>query len=274
MSLAIIMAYTFSHIARIVGGRLKECRDPETTIKHLAIDSRRIVSPQASVFFALPGKRRDGHDFIADAFAGGIRHFVVNRLPSSNHFAEASFVLVGDVLTALQALCTYHRRQFDLSVVGITGSNGKTIVKEWLFQLLRHRFAVVRSPKSYNSQIGVPLSVWQLEDQHEVALFEAGISRPAEMEKLAPLIDCRIGILTNIGDAHSEGFASKEQKLREKLRLFQRAEYLVYCKDDPLIERFAGKGPWKTFSWSEKGPATLQVDRIASEPLGTRIDVS
>jgi alanine racemase len=150
-------------------------------------------------------------------------------------YRNCCFIVVPNTLEALQKLAAWNRSQYDIPVVGITGSNGKTIVKEWLFELL-HNHAVIRSPKSYNSQVGVPLSVWNLSGDYELAIFEAGISKPGEMQNLQRIIQPTIGILTNIGESHQENFVSKQQKLEEKLKLFESCDTLIYCKDQPLVE--------------------------------------
>jgi Alr-MurF fusion protein len=209
------------HIARIVGSSSK---GDDTIIEHLVLDSRKIYSPATSLFFALQGARRDGHQFIAEVYKKGVRNFIVTRKQEQDTYPEATFILVNDSLAALQQLATWHRQQFNIPVIGITGSNGKTIVKEWLYQLLHPDYSIVRSPKSYNSQIGVPLSVWQMNEQNTLAIFEAGISRPGEMEKLEKIIQPTIGVLTNIGEAHSEGFDSIKQKEAEKRILFKNAK--------------------------------------------------
>ena len=216
------MNYQLSHIASIVNAEEKIVSD--TIIEHLLPDSRRVYSPATSLFFALKGPRRDGHQFISDLYKRGIRSFVVSETIDTGSFPEATFLLVKDTLAALQQLAAYHRRQFKIPVIGITGSNGKTIVKEWLYQLLHEDFNIVRSPKSYNSQTGVPLSVWQMNEQNTLAIFEAGISKPGEMEKLEKIIQPTIGVLTNIGEAHSEGFDSQTQKEEEKKKLFRNAK--------------------------------------------------
>jgi alanine racemase len=214
------MKYTLDHIARIIGSASEVIADP---VEYLLLDSRKIYSPSTSLFFALKGQRRDGHQFIPEVYKKGVRSFVVSDPVDTSAYPDASFVIVKDTLDALQQLAAFHRRQFTIPVIGITGSNGKTIVKEWLYQLLHQDHAIVRSPKSYNSQIGVPLSVWQMNEQHTLAIFEAGISKTGEMEKLEKIIQPTIGVLTNIGEAHSEGFASMEQKEAEKRILFQNA---------------------------------------------------
>lgn len=231
-----------------------------TSIAHLLTDSRRMLLPAQSLFFALKGMRQDGHDFIADAYAKGVRNFVISGTINTAAFPDANFLRVANVHEAIHQLVRFHRQQFELPIIGITGSNGKTIVKEWLFQVLQDDFSIVRSPRSYNSQLGVPLSVWQLQASHTLGIFEAGISRMGEMEKVAPIIDCTLGIFTNIGEAHSEGFASIDIKIKEKLRLFQSAESIIYCQDDSRVHQAmqALKGK-RFFTWSRENAKT-QVD--------------
>ncbi len=166
------MTYTIENIAGIVGGRLQS-GDPHAAIEQLLIDSRKLTYPATSIFFALDGPRRNGHLFIEDLYRRGVRNFVVHRSIDLNSIPGSNIVAVSDTLSALQALASHHRKQFDIPVIGITGSNGKTIVKEWLNQLLNHKYHIVRSPKSYNSQIGVPLSVWQINEKHDLGIFEA-----------------------------------------------------------------------------------------------------
>ncbi len=215
------MNYQVSHIANIIGTSSSVVHDAD--IEQLLLDSRRVHSGATSLFFALKGHRRDGHQFIADLYKKGVRSFVVSQAVDTAACPEANFIFVHDTLIALQQLAAYHRQQFTIPVIGITGSNGKTIVKEWLYQLLHEDFNIVRSPKSYNSQIGVPLSVWQMNEQNSLAIFEAGISQPGDMEKLQKIIQPTIGVLTNIGEAHSEGFKNKIQKTEEKKILFKNA---------------------------------------------------
>lgn len=215
------MKYSPDHIARIVDSTSKV---GTASIEHLLLDSRKVYSPATSLFFALKGQRRDGHGFIPELYKKGVRHFVISESIDPIAYPEADFIVVADTLTALQQLAAWHRRQFNIPVIGITGSNGKTIVKEWLYQLLHDEYNIVRSPRSYNSQIGVPLSIWQMNEQHTLGIFEAGISQPGEMEKLEKIIQPTIGVLTNIGEAHSEGFDSSEQKEKEKKILFKNAE--------------------------------------------------
>jgi len=211
------LSYKITNIAKILHA---PAISSEAEITELCTDSRKITYPDQSLFFALISERRDGHDFIAEAYQTGVRAFVVSKSVDTSIFPEAAFIQVPDTLDALQQLAAHHRAQFNIPVIGITGSNGKTIVKEWLYQLLGRDYSIVRSPRSYNSQIGVPLSVWKMNAAHNLAIFEAGISKPGEMERLAAIIRPTIGILTTMGPAHDEGFLSREEKLREKLKLF------------------------------------------------------
>ncbi|HRI58114.1 MAG TPA: alanine racemase, partial [Saprospiraceae bacterium] len=247
------------------------------------LDSRQIAAPTFALFFALPGERHDGHRYLADLYKAGVRQYIVSQNVDTKDYPEANILQVENTLDALQSLAAFHRTQFQIPVVGITGSNGKTVVKEWLWQLLAPDFNIVRSPKSYNSQVGVPLSVWQMHPEHSLALFEAGISRPGEMERLARIIRPTIGIFTNIGPAHREGFSSKLQKVEEKMRLFEDTDVLIFCADHEPIAAAAkaweGGKPGtrnqepRTFSWSKEGnPADLQITDIETVPDGsTRI---
>jgi UDP-N-acetylmuramyl pentapeptide synthase len=201
--------YTLSEISGIVQGKLHGTH-PENPVRQLLIDSRKLAGAESSLFFAIKGERHDAHRFIPDLYAHGLRNFVVTSLPQSLYeLPEANFILgYRHAKCFAKIVCTHHRKQFSIPVIGITGSNGKTIVKEWLYQLMREEKNIVRSPKSFNSQVGVPLSVWQMNSEHEMALFEAGISRTGEMEKLERIIKPTTGIFTNIGQAHSENFSS------------------------------------------------------------------
>jgi alanine racemase len=214
-----------SHIARILEADPMISND--ATIEHLLLDSRKINFPATSLFFALKGPRRDGHQFIPDLYKKGVRNFICSEKINLSLYPDANFLQVDDGLQSLQQLAAYHRGQFNIPVIGITGSNGKTIVKEWLYQLLHEDHNIVRSPKSYNSQIGVPLSIWQMNEQHELGIFEAGISEQGEMLRLEKMIRPTIGILTNIGEAHSEGFNDTEHKFREKLVLFRNCKTVI-----------------------------------------------
>lgn len=247
-------SYSLSQISEIVGGQLVG-NDGEREVSDLLIDSRQLVAADQALFFALVSSRNDGHKYIKDLYGKGVRAFVVSRVPDLN-LPKASFVLVNDTLKALQALAAYHRAQFEIPVVGITGSNGKTIVKEWLTQLLSPDFNIVRSPKSYNSQVGVPISVWQMNGQHQLGIFEGGISEPDEMVSIQDMIRPTIGVFTNIGQAHDENFISRVQKAGEKLNLFTKVEKLVYCMDYPEIQQVVLKSgvalKIQLFVWSRK----------------------
>ncbi|HLY71707.1 MAG TPA: Mur ligase family protein, partial [Puia sp.] len=177
----------------------------DDAIEHLLTDSRRLIYPDTTLFFALGGSRRSGVQFMEELYQRGVRNFVTDNKINVKNYKNANIILVKNSLTALQQLAGFHRSKFDIPVIGITGSNGKTIVKEWLNQLLEDEYNIVRSPRSYNSQIGVPLSVWQMNESSELGIFEAGISKTEEMKKLEKIIQPTIGIFTNIGEAHSEG---------------------------------------------------------------------
>lgn len=272
--------YTLSQIQHILRADWLQQASPSAPIEQLLLDSRTVSAPPVSLFFALPGQRHDGHRYLADAYRAGVRHFVVCQPVDVSLLPEANILQVKNALDALQTLVAWHRAQFHIPVVGITGSNGKTVVKEWLHQLLAPDFHIVRSPKSYNSQVGVPLSVWQMNEQHTLALFEAGISQPREMERLARVIQPTVGIFTNIGPAHREGFASKMDKVREKMRLFDTAETLVFCADDEKIalaaqEWAVEKSGRRAISWSKTGQrAQFRVSEIQTLPTGsTRISL-
>jgi alanine racemase len=215
--------YTVSAIGLIIKANAIIAHDDGITT--LLTDSRRIANAPQALFFAL-NNRRDGHLFINEAYEAGVRSFVVQQQPAEP-LINANYLVVGNVLKALQMLAAHHRAQFNLKVIGITGSNGKTIVKEWLYQLLVAEYNIVRSPKSYNSQIGAPLSVWNINAENTLGIFEAGISTVNEMEQLAAIIKPDIGILTHIGSAHDEGFANRREKVLEKLKLFKGSELLV-----------------------------------------------
>lgn len=237
--------------------------NPNEEIEHILTDSRKVIHTEKSLFFALVGQRHNGHKFIKELYEKGVRNFVLSD--TSVFVPENCNVLfVNNTLDALQELATFHRKQFNLPVIAITGSNGKTVVKEWLYQLLKEDKNIVRSPKSYNSQIGVPLSVWQISNEHELGIFEAGISMPGEMEKLQNIILPNIAIFTNIGEAHAKNFTSIEQKISEKIKLFASPETIIYCKDYILIDS-ALKSAYpnkNTIVWSKKSKADLQIAKI------------
>lgn len=219
------MSYSINAIAKLLD--LPAHQQGAIEIRFLVTDSRKLVFPAESLFFAIAGPRRKGLDFVKEVYAKGVRCFVIDEAFDSALFPNAIFLHVPNVVAALQCIAAYHRKQFPIPVIGITGSNGKTIVKEWLYQLLSTDYNIVRSPRSYNSQIGVPLSVWQMNAGHTLGIFEAGISTVREMASLEKIIQPTIGVLTNIGETHSEGFETKEQKLKEKLLLFSNAATII-----------------------------------------------
>ena len=228
------MIYTIEKIATLIGAR--RYGDCDANVRWLLTDSRSLCFPEETLFFALRSKRNDGHRYVDDLYRRGVRSFVVEQVPEHPQ-PDANYLKVPSALAALQRLAERHRDEFDIPVVGITGSNGKTMVKEWLYQLLLPSQKIVRSPRSYNSQIGVPLSVWLLNEQTEVALFEAGISQPGEMMALHDIIQPTIGVLTRLGSAHQEHFRSMEEKCMEKLELMHDTNALVYPMDDNTVSR-------------------------------------
>jgi Alr-MurF fusion protein len=277
------LLYSLLEIASITGGTLLPGKKEPVSIKELLIDSRRLSHPESTLFIAIVSRRNDGHKYIRDLYEKGVKNFLVSR-PSPEHsgwnfqgeeFQDASFIFVENTLDALQKLGAYHRSRFKIPVIGITGSNGKTIVKEWLFQLMNRDKKIVRNPKSYNSQIGVPLSVWKMEPGNELALFEAGISQPEEMEKLERIIRPTIGIFTNIGHAHDEGFRNTGQKTREKLKLFRNCDSLVYSSDHEGIDRKVTGEPSlaqvKKFTWGRAKEANLRIVRYSRKVTFTTI---
>ena len=263
--------YTIEKVTTLIGARRIGTADAQ--IEWLLTDSRSLCFPENTLFFALKTSRNDGHRYIADLYRRGVRNFVVTApptLPKGKGYEDANFLIVPSPLEALQRLAERHRDEFDIPVVGITGSNGKTMVKEWLYQILSPNHHVTRSPKSYNSQIGVPLSVWLMDEQADMALIEAGISQPGEMRSLADIIQPTIGILTSLGSAHQENFRSMEEKCMEKLQLFEHAQTLIYNADDDTISRCIRRSGYKgkKIAWSrDNESAALYV--IARQETGT-----
>lgn len=274
------MIYNLSQISKVIGAQLKGNRLASATtqpkVQFLLTDSRSLTYPDQTLFFALVTAKGDGHKYIPQLYQQGVRAFVVSISPDNfrNTCPEAWFLVVNNTETALQQLATHHRQNFKIPVVGITGSNGKTIVKEWLYQLIHDTRDVVRSPRSYNSQIGVPLSVWQLHEGTELAIFEAGISQPGEMENLEKIIRPTIGILTNIGTAHDAGFESHQQKLIEKLRLFKDSDIIIYNADIPGVSdamEIAGVGA-RSMAWTRKHKdAQIEVLNVQRDESSTTI---
>lgn len=266
-----MLQYNINRIAEIMQARILQQAAASGYVEHLLIDSRRVIHPSAALFFAITTARRDGHDFIKEAYNKGVRCFAIQKEINTQLFPEASFLLVTDTLKALQQLAAYHRQQFSIPVIGITGSNGKTIVKEWLYQLLNEQYNIARSPKSYNSQVGVPLSVWQLQPQHTLAIFEAGISQKGEMNALQQVIQPTIGVLTNIGEAHADGFTDATEKLIEKQQLFPTAQ-VVICSPEKLHTHSLSNTT--LFSWGTEATNTLVVHTITKQLSETTITFS
>ena len=246
------MKYSIEKVTTLIGAR--RYGNSEGQVSWLLTDSRSLCFPEETLFFALKTQRNDGHRYIQDLYNRGVRQFVVEQVPEHYEtlYPEANFLRVPHTLAALQRLAERHRDEFDLPIVGITGSNGKTMVKEWLYQLMLPSQRIVRSPRSYNSQIGVPLSVWLLNEQTEVGIFEAGISQPGEMMALRDIIQPTIGVLTTLGAAHQENFRSMEEKCMEKLELMHDTEAMVYCSDNDIVSRCIRRMSYKgeKISWS------------------------
>ena len=270
------MNYTISEIALII--KAEDYKFPEKEVSVILTDSRSLTFPEETLFFALVTERNNAHRYIYDLYRKGVRHFVISDdIANKDEMPDANFLKVSDTLVALQQLAAVHRKRFDIPVIGVTGSNGKTIVKEWLYQLLHEDYNMVRSPRSYNSQIGVPLSIWQMNESTELAVIEAGISRPGEMDKLEAIIKPTVGIITNIGGAHQEGFASMQEKSLEKLALFKDSDCIIYNGDSALISDTVEKMCLGTreIAWSYKdknGP--LYIIKVSKEEENTRIRYS
>jgi alanine racemase len=268
------MTYTIERVATLIGAQ--RLGHAEARISFVLTDSRSLCFPEETLFFALRSNRNDGHQYISELYRRGVRCFVVEEVPTqaTNQFGDANFLVVSSTLQALQCLAQRHRETFNIPVVGITGSNGKTMVKEWLYQLLSPQMVITRSPRSYNSQIGVPLSVWLLNSHSQLGVFEAGISQKGEMQALHNIIRPTIAVLTNIGSAHEENFSSAEEKCREKLRLFKGAQVMVYNADDEMVTRLLNETEHKgeRLAWSVKNhDAAMRITKIDKQPTHTTI---
>lgn len=268
-----MMVYSLADISAIVKGELiRFGNEQDQPIRYLSFDSRTILSGKETLFFALKNERNDGHHYTIDAQNKEVASFVVSQLPDrTRHTAAATYILVSDTLAALQTLAAHHRKRFSYPVTAITGSNGKTVVKEWLSEILGTKLHIVRSPRSYNSQIGNPLSVWLMDDRFDLALFEAGISKPGEMSKLARILHPDHGIFTHLGNAHLENFGSQEELVKEKVKLFASCSLVVYCKDAELLHQALLQADYtgnpRFFSWSVRECADLQI--LSSESTGS-----
>ena len=266
------MKYAIEKVTSLIGAH--RYGNSDANIEWLLTDSRSLCLSEGTLFFAIKSERNDGHKYINDLYRRGVRNFVVMDLPHDREvaFPDANFLKVGDTLVALQRLAERHRDAFNIPIVGITGSNGKTVVKEWLYQLLSPLKRVTRSPRSYNSQVGVPLSVWLLDEKTEVGLFEAGISEPGEMRALRHIIQPTMAVITSVGTAHQENFSSVEDKVREKLQLMHDARQVVYCADDELLDRMVKDTCRlsKPLAWTMTGrDAYLKVERVEKTEQNT-----
>ena len=262
------MTYTIEKITTLIGAH--HYGENAADVAFILTDSRSLCFPEETLFFALQTNRNDGHKYIPELYQRGVRNFVVTDVPAdrAETYPDANFLKVSNTLKALQRLAERHRDEFDIPVVGITGSNGKTMVKEWLYQLLSPEMFVTRSPRSYNSQIGVPLSVWLMDEHTQVGVFEAGISKPGEMAALRAIIRPTIAVLTNLGTAHQENFSSMEAKCREKLVLFHDARTVVYDADDAIVRRIVSETDiqGETIAWSRRDKnAAFYVSEVKKE---------
>jgi len=265
------MNLSIEKIASVLG-----CTKPNIKyqIRYVSIDSRQILEARQTLFFALKGSQVDGHQYIAAAYKIGIRNFVVKSLPTVTIYKQANFLVVRNTLHALQQLAKYFRRSLSTKVIGVTGSNGKTVVKEWLASILSIKYKTFKSPKSYNSQIGVPLSIFQITEEDEYAILEAGISTTGEMVKLQKMIVPNIGILTNIGSAHDEGFENKNSKIEEKLKLFSNVDTMIFCADQKWISSSNFTKKTDQYTWSKKSKGPLQKVFITKEQNKSTIQFS
>lgn len=264
-------SYRVEELAEIISADI--IGNPTGLVEEVYFDSRNLFQPINGVFFAFDEFQQNGSKYISDAYEKGIRVFVTSKVEDTE--IDAVYLKVDSPLKALQEWGRYHRTQFRLNVIAITGSNGKTIVKEWLNQLLWEDFSIVRSPKSYNSQIGVPLSVLRITAERNLGLFEAGISLPNEMQSLEGIIQPKIGVLTHIGSAHLENFSSKEELIKEKLKLFKNVESIVFNADDELvkdliIEEFSDR---KLFSFGNGNDNVIQLKSISNTDLGRTVNI-
>lgn len=251
----------------------------DLSINEVLLDSRKLLISEHTLFIALTTARNDGHKYIEELYQKGVRMFLISNYSEEfSQYTEAVFLVVNNTLEAFHRLVANHRTKFNIPIIGITGSNGKTIIKEWLFQMLYTDKRVVRSPKSYNSQIGVPLSVWQMSDLDELAIFEAGISEPNEMDALQKIIHPTIGIFTNLGTAHDENFINSTQKAGEKLKLFTSVKMLIYCSDyNDITARFVSSGlqqKIKSYTWGHKNEPNLRIITIDKKEQSTHVTVS
>ena len=267
------MPYTIEQVSEIIKAQ-HICGAPGVKILRLLTDSRSLSFPEETLFFSIVTASGDGHNYIDTLYKRGVRNFVVGKNFDSTAYEGANFLVVDDTLKALQTLAAHHRSTFDIPIVGITGSDGKTIVKEWLYQITDGTHVVARSPRSYNSQIGVPLSVWMLGEESTLGIFEAGISRQDEMDRLQKIIRPTIGIITNLSEAHQENFSNMQQKCSEKLSLFKECDVIIYNGDNPILSNSVHRSllSSREIAWSCKDPERpLFISSIEKAPEGTTI---
>lgn len=273
---------TLNHIEQLLNQSFIPALEQAVNIEEFYYDTRLIAKTEHALFMALTGAFRDGHHYLEEAYNLGIRYFLINENPENfKHLKGAHFLQVPHTLLAFQKIVKDYRQAFDLPIIGITGSNGKTIIKEWLYQLLHNAYHIVRSPKSYNSQLGVALSLLLIRDEHQLGIFEAGISQPNEMQFLSDLIQADMGILTNIGDAHDIHFEDRKEKLKEKLYLFKNAKTLIYCKDHEWIDQeilalnkagFFKQKNIRFFTWGKANNSHLHIKKISKRKTLCEID--
>ena len=267
------MNYRFDDISHIIKGKVLSLNN-DSPIQNVIYDTRKISFALNSIFFAFKGAINDGHDYLEEAYRKGVRNFVISKKINPEFFKDANILLVNSSLQALQVLAMHHRKQYDIKIIAITGSNGKTIIKEWLGKSLSKRFRIVKSPKSYNSQIGVALSLLQIDEKDELAIIEAGVSKKHEMRFLERMIKPDIGIFSNLGDAHNSGFDSMQEKLDEKLQLFKSANKIIYCRDQKLVSQLIEKTyADKVFDWSRESGAKIEISQIKISPEETILDL-
>ena len=249
----------------------------DAIVTELLFDSRRLLQPQKTLFFAIQTEKADGHRFIPELIQKGVRQFIITEpIAKYQNYAQVNFIQVIDAVTAMQEIAAAHRQKFDFPIIGITGSNGKTIVKEWLSTMLSENYHLIANPNSYNSQIGVPYSVWQISRHHNLGIFEAGISQKGEMAQLARIIRPTIGILTNIGAAHSQFFQNEEEKLAEKIQLFSHCQSIIFCNDNPLIDKAFQQFDWRNqqrLSWGRNPVSDYQITQEIVETRQTIVTI-
>lgn len=258
----------FSQLKDITNGAVLQLT-VDKPIHDLITDSRKVIVGDGSIFFAIKGMHHDGHTYLSRLYKSGVRQFIVEHNVELTAYPEASFIQVRSSVNALQKIAAHHRSKFSIPVIGVTGSNGKTIVKEWLYQLLSKHYTIVKNPGSYNSQLGVPLSVWQMQSYHTLAVFEAGISQPGEMENLEQIIKPTIGVFTTLGTSHAENFQSNDQKLSEKIKLFKGVTALICCADQTETVKRLKAAALPVLSWGFTAHADVRLEKTGSDFLVT-----